>query len=151
MIKNIQKACEKLVKLDYNLVTGGTDNHLALIDMRNKGVNGSLMEAILNDVKISINKNTVPGDKSALLPSAIRIGSPAMTTRGLKESEFETIVEFIDRSTQLCREIKQKSGPKLKDFKEHLSKEANQSEKLVKLKKDIQDFAKAYPVPGGLI
>lgn len=84
VVKNIQRSCEKLLSLNYKLVSGGTDNHLALIDMRSKGVNGSIMEALMNELKISINKNTVPGDKSALMPSAIRIGSPAMTTRGLK-------------------------------------------------------------------
>ncbi len=59
--------------------------------MRSKGVDGARMELILNDLCIYINKNTVPGDKSALLPSAIRIGSPAMTTRGLKEKDFSVI------------------------------------------------------------
>ena len=70
--------------------------------MRSKGVDGARMELLLNDLSIYINKNTIPGDKSALLPSAIRIGSPAMTTRGLKEKDFEQIYKFLERSTELC-------------------------------------------------
>ena len=99
-------------------------NHLFLLDMRNKGVDGARMELLLNDLAIYINKNTIPGDKSALLPSAIRIGSPAMTTRGLKEEHFEQIYKLMDRSTQLCGEINKKSkGRKLDDFKAALSEE----------------------------
>ena len=97
---------KKFVSLGYNLVSGGTDNHLILVDLRNKGLDGSKMETILNQLCIYLNKNTVPGDKSALLPSAIRIGSPPMTTRGFKEAEFDQVVEFIDRSAKICCEIK---------------------------------------------
>jgi glycine hydroxymethyltransferase len=76
---------KKLIENGYQIVSGGTDNHLILVDMKSKGVDGVRMELLTNEINIYINKNTVPGDRSALNPSAIRIGSPAMTTRGLKE------------------------------------------------------------------
>ena len=121
VLANIRHMCNLLMKNGYAIVSGGTDNHLLLADMRSKGVDGARMQLILNDLCIYINKNTVPGDKSALLPSAIRIGSPAMTTRGLKEKDFETIFNFIDRGTAICLDMKNKSkGTKLADFKEVL-------------------------------
>jgi glycine hydroxymethyltransferase len=81
-----------LLELKYNLVSGGTDNHLTVIDMRSKGLDGARMEVIMTEIAMSVNKNTVPGDKSALIPSGIRIGSPAMTTRGCKEQDFVKII-----------------------------------------------------------
>jgi glycine hydroxymethyltransferase len=82
------------------------------------------MELLCNEVDISINKNTVPGDKSALTPSAIRIGSPAMTTRGLKEKDFETIYEFLNRVTMLSKKIKSMcKDNKLSEFKTVLAEE----------------------------
>lgn len=86
VIANIQRINQVFMKNGYEIASGGTDNHLILVDMRNKGLNGGMMEETLNQVNIYLNKNTVPGDKSALNPSGIRIGSPAMTTRGLKEA-----------------------------------------------------------------
>jgi glycine hydroxymethyltransferase len=87
-LKNIKTAYEYLQSRGYTIVSGGTDNHLFVADMRSKGIDGGRIEAVMNEISISINKNTVPGDKSALIPSGIRIGSPAMTTRGCKEADF---------------------------------------------------------------
>jgi glycine hydroxymethyltransferase len=86
--------------------------------MRSKGIDGGRIEAVMNEISISINKNTVPGDKSALIPSGIRIGSPAMSTRGCKEQDFVQIMKFIDRATEIANAINKKAqGTKLKDFK----------------------------------
>jgi glycine hydroxymethyltransferase len=75
----------------------------------------------MSEVSISINKNTVPGDKSALIPSGIRIGSPAMTTRGVKENDYVQIMKFIERATEITNNINNKAkGNKLKDFKDAL-------------------------------
>ena len=75
----------------------------------------------MSEVSISINKNTVPGDKSALIPSGIRIGSPAMTTRGVKENDYVQIMKFIERATEITNNINKKAkGNKLKDFKDAL-------------------------------
>lgn len=83
-MKNAKAGAEYLLKKNFSLVSGGTDNHLFTVDMRSKNLDGGRMEALMNHLSISINKNTVPGDKSALIPSGIRIGPPAMTTRGCK-------------------------------------------------------------------
>lgn len=107
-MKNINQICKRLIDNNYKIVSGGTDNHLILVDMRSKGLDGARMELILNEVDIYINKNTAPGDKSALSPSAIRIGSPAMTTRGLVEKDFDEIFNFIERSVKLCSDLKSK-------------------------------------------
>lgn len=71
-----------LLAKDYQLVSGGTDNHLVLVDLKNKGVDGSRLESVLEYCNIYINKNTVPGDSRPLFPTGMRLGSPAMTTRG---------------------------------------------------------------------
>ena len=75
----------------FNVLTGGTDNHLILIDLKNKDISGSKLELICDMVDISLNKNSVVGDKSAFNPGGVRIGTPALTTRGLKENEFQRL------------------------------------------------------------
>ena len=105
MIKNSQVACEYMKSKGFPIVSGGTDNHLFLVDMRPKGTDGARIEALLNDVLISINKNTVPGDKSPLNPSGIRLGSPAMTTRGCKENDFIEVMKLIEKATELAKKI----------------------------------------------
>ena len=100
------------------MTSGGTDNHLWVADMRPKGTDGSRVETVLDHVGIAINKNTVPGDKSPLFPSGIRLGSPAMTTRGCKEADFIEIMKLIERATAIAVVIANKStSTKLKDFK----------------------------------
>ena len=97
---------------------------------------------------IAANKNTVPGDKSALIPFGLRIGSPAMTTRGLVEKDFDKISEFIDRGVKLAIKINgQVKGTKLKDFKEHLG-EGEGIDELSTLKKEVIDFSKQFPTIG---
>lgn len=99
--KNAKAMADKFMEMGYNLVSGGTDNHLILIDLRNKGLNGKIAEEALGQAAITVNKNMVPFDtESPFVTSGIRIGSPAMTTRGLKEAEFEQIAVLIDRVLQ---------------------------------------------------
>ena len=75
----------------------GTENHLCLVDLRPKGVDGSRVERVLELAHIAANKNTVPGDKSALVPGGLRMGAPALTSRGFTETDFEKVAEFVDR------------------------------------------------------
>lgn len=96
--KNAQAMAKAFVARDYHLISGGTDNHLMLIDLRNKNITGKDAELALVKAEITANKNMVPfDDKSPFVTSGIRVGTAAITTRGLKEAEMETIVTLIDR------------------------------------------------------
>ena len=96
--KNAAVMAEKFIGLDYHIVSGGTKNHLMLIDLRNKDVTGKVAENFLHEAGITVNKNMVPfDDKSPFVTSGIRVGTPAMTTRGMTESHAESIVGLIDR------------------------------------------------------
>nr|WP_297308365.1 serine hydroxymethyltransferase [uncultured Flavobacterium sp.] len=96
--KNAAAMADAFVKRGYNIISGGTDNHMMLIDLRNKNISGKDAEKALVAAEITVNKNMVPfDDKSPFVTSGIRIGTPAITTRGLVESDMETIVELIDR------------------------------------------------------
>lgn len=97
IIKNAQALATELLKLDFNLVSGGTDNHLILIDLRNKNITGKALETKLDDIGITVNKNAVPFDtEKPSITSGIRIGTPAVTTRGFKEEDMKEIAHLID-------------------------------------------------------
>ncbi len=98
VVRNAKAMAEAFLERGYNLVSGGTDNHLVLIDLRNKGLTGREAETLLGEAGITVNKNMVPyDDKSPFVTSGIRIGTPAMTTRGFKEAEFRQVVDWIDQ------------------------------------------------------
>lgn len=97
IIKNAQTLAAKLMSFDYKVISGGTDNHLMLIDLRNKNISGKAAQEALDETGITCNKNAVPfDDKSPLITSGIRIGTPALTTRGMKEKEMELIADLIN-------------------------------------------------------
>jgi glycine hydroxymethyltransferase len=127
IVKNAKKLAGKLMDKGYQLVTGGTDNHLLLIDLTNKGLKGKEAEDALGKAGITVNKNTVPYDpRPPFDPSGIRLGTPALTTRGMKESEMERVAEWIDTA------ITSRGG----------------DAKLAKMHAEITEFAKAFPLPG---
>jgi glycine hydroxymethyltransferase len=96
--KNAHAMAEAFVKRDYNLISGGTDNHMMLIDLRNKGISGKEAENALVKAEITVNKNMVPfDDKSPFVTSGFRVGTAAITTRGLLEKDMETVVALIDK------------------------------------------------------
>ena len=96
--KNAQAMAASFVKRGYEIISGGTDNHLMLIDLRNKNITGKKAQETLDKAHITLNKNAVPfDDKSPFVTSGIRVGVPAVTTRGMKEADMETVVNFIDR------------------------------------------------------
>ena len=98
VIKNAKALANKLLEYGFELVTGGTDNHLMLIDLRNKGIPGKKLAKALDRARIVSNYNTVPGDPAPPFnPSGLRLGTPAMTTRGMKEAEAEQVATFIKR------------------------------------------------------
>lgn len=99
IVKNAKALAEKLLSLDFKLVTGGTDNHLMVIDLTNKNITGKEAETALGKAGITVNKNTFPGDpRKPFDPSGIRLGTPALTTRGMKEEEMKIIAGFINRA-----------------------------------------------------
>jgi glycine hydroxymethyltransferase len=95
---NAQAMAKALVAKDYNIISAGTDNHLMLIDLRNKNITGKKAQETLDKAHITLNKNAVPfDDKSPFVTSGIRVGVPAITTRGMKESHMQTVVDLIDK------------------------------------------------------
>lgn len=125
VIKNAQTMAKALVEKGYKIISGGTDNHCMLIDLRNKGLTGKEAEKALGDADITVNKNMVPfDDKSPFVTSGIRIGTPAITSRGLKEKDCLKVVEFIDAA------LKHKDNPK----------------ELAKLRGKINTMMEKYPL-----
>ena len=96
VVLNAKVLSKELINRGFNLVTGGTDNHLMLIDLKNKNINGTDAQNILQRANILANRNTVPGDENAFKPTGIRIGTPAMTTLGFKEKECKQVANFIN-------------------------------------------------------
>ena len=120
--KNAAAMAKEFVAKGYHLISGGTDNHMMLIDLRNKNITGKDAEAALEKAEITVNKNMVPfDDKSPFVTSGIRIGTPAVTTRGLKEEDMKTVVEFIDTVIQDFQneETLQVVSEKVHDFMSH--------------------------------
>jgi glycine hydroxymethyltransferase len=126
IVKNAKKLAEELTKKGYQLVTGGTDNHLILVDLTNKKIIGADAESALSKAGITVNKNTVPFDpRPPFSPSGIRLGTPALTSRGLKEKEMEQVAEWIDQA------ITHSSDDKA----------------LSKLSGEVKEFALKFPLP----
>lgn len=97
VVKNAKALAESLKEKGFRLVSGGTDNHLLLVDVRNKNLTGKSAEALLDEIGITTNKNTIPFDpESPFVTSGLRMGTPAITTRGMKEDEMKEVAELID-------------------------------------------------------
>lgn len=127
VVKNAKKLAERLMGKGYELVTGGTDNHLLLVDLTNKNVIGADAEAALGKAGITVNKNTVPFDpRPPFSPSGIRLGTPALTTRGMKEAEMEQVADWIDAAITA----------------------RGDDAKLAQIHQDITAFTKSFPLPG---
>merc|ERR1712107_646396 len=108
------------------------------------GLTGSKVEKVCEAASISLNRNTVPGDASALSPGGVRIGTPAMTTRGCTTEDFKKIAEFLDRCASIALDIQKEKGKKLKDFEEGLK----ESKAVLELRKDVQAFSLGFGYPG---
>lgn len=142
--KNAKVMAESLLKKGYRLQSNGTDNHLVLWDLRPQGVTGNKVEKACDAVSITVNKNAVAGDYNAIAPGGVRLGAPALTSRGLKEADFEKIADFLDRVVKITVSIQNTVGKKLVDFVAALP--AN--EELKALKVEVEAFAKQFPMPG---
>ena len=140
--KNAAKLGEELIKLGYILSTNGTDNHLLLVNLRNQNITGSKIEYILEKVGISVNKNTIVGDKSPLSPSGIRIGLCALTTRGLKDYDCPKLALLIHRAILIGKSVQTN---KLNDFKKIIDfMDEQEDNELVHLKNDILSYSNQF-------
>jgi len=150
VMANSASMAKKLNELDYTLVSGGTDNHLVLVDLKtSRGVDGARVERILELACIASNKNTIPGDTSALTPGGIRMGAPALTSRGFMEADFAKVAEFFDRAVSIAVALKNTDeGKKLKGFKAMCAVGPSVHPDLVQLRADVQSFASSFPTVG---
>ena len=151
VISNAKHFADALVSKGFKLVSDGTDTHLILVDLRSRNIDGARVEAVLERANISANKNTVPGDVSALFPSGLRVGTPAMTTRGFGPEEFDKVAEFIDKAVNIAIELKaQEQGKVPKELLASFKKLADESDKVKELDQEVVSWVSKYPVPGEL-
>lgn len=141
---NARQLAESLVGLGYTIVTGGTDNHTVLWDVRPLDLTGSKLERLFELASISVNKNSILGDKSAMSPGGIRLGTPALTSRGLQPADFAQVALFLHRGAQIALSLQQRVGKKLADFSAALEG----LPEIAQLRADVQAFAKRFPMPG---
>jgi len=143
--------------LGYTIVSGGTDNHLVLLDLKPQGVDGARVERVLELVSVASNKNTVPGDKSALKPGGLRMGTPAMTTRGFQPDDFVRVADIVNRAVTIAqrldkkaREAAEQNGRKnpgsVKAFLEYLGEGENEPE-IVQLRREVEDWVGTFSLP----
>ncbi|KAM1861939.1 hypothetical protein ACFX14_002459 [Malus domestica] len=150
VVSNCRALASRLTELGYKLVSGGSDNHLVLVDLRPLGIDGARVEKILDMASITLNKNSVPGDKSAVVPGGIRIGSPAMTTRGFTEKEFVAVADYIHEGVQITIDAKRTVlGPKLQDFMKFVaSPEFSLKDRVSDLQTRVEALTTRFPMPG---
>lgn len=143
-MQNAKVLADELQKRGHKLITDGTDNHLLLMSTINKGLTGSKVENACDAVHITLNKNTIIGDKSAITPGGVRIGTPAVTSRGFLEDDMREVGRFIDEAMKISSKIQEEKGKKLKDFKLGLK----ESEDIKQLATEVNCFASQFEIPG---
>jgi len=144
VVTNARMLADTLKEKGHKLASDGTDNHLVLWDLRPHGLTGSKLEKVCELSSISLNRNAVHGDASALSPGGVRIGSPAMTTRGCTADDFKRIAGFLDRCCQIALKVQQEKGKKLKDFEAGLATNPD----IKALKAEVEAWAVGYGYPG---
>ncbi|KAL8947769.1 MAG: hypothetical protein Q9222_005990 [Ikaeria aurantiellina] len=143
--------------LGYTVVSGGTDNHLVLLDLKDRHIDGARVERVLELVGVASNKNTVPGDKSAMKPGGLRMGSPAMTTRGLQPDDFARVAEIVDRAVTItqrldqvakkeCEERGRKNPGSVKAFLEWVGDGSEVSD-VVQLRREVEEWVGTFSLP----
>ncbi|KAK9167658.1 hypothetical protein Scep_002849 [Stephania cephalantha] len=142
--KNAQALASALLRRKCKLVTGGTDNHLVLWDLRNLGLTGKHYEKVCEMCQITLNKSAVFGDNGTISPGGVRIGTPAMTSRGCLEADFETIADFLLKAAQIACIVKRETAKSQKDFLEGLQTNKD----IVELRDRVEIFASQFAMPG---
>merc|ERR1712147_452216 len=144
VVTNANILAEALKAKGHKLASDGTDNHLVLWDLRPHGLTGSKVEKVCELCSISLNRNAVHGDASALSPGGVRIGAPAMTTRGCTREDFKKIALFLDRCCQIALQVQKEKGKKLKDFELGLVN----NEAVKTLRSEVEAWAGSLGYPG---
>merc|ERR1712242_386564 len=144
VVENARVLGETLMAKGHKLASDGTDNHLLLWDLRPHGLTGSKVEKVCEVCSISLNRNAVHGDASALSPGGVRIGTPAMTTRGCTTADFKKIALFLDRCCQIALQVQKEKGKKLKDFELGLVN----NEAVKTLRSEVEAWSSSFGYPG---
>ena len=167
VVANAHTLGQRLVQRGHKLATGGTDNHLLLWDVRPVGLTGSKVERVLELASITTNKNSIAGDVSAMNPGGVRIGTPALTSRGLGGADFETVADFLDRGCKVAVAAQKKAVAELKqtlhvddtpqtqpvllrDYVAILTGDEEIKREIAALKCEVEAFASKFPMPGVL-
>lgn len=147
--KNASAMANKLKALGYTLVGGGTENHLMLVDLRPQNIDGARVSEVMERCDLFANKNSVPGDTRPFVPGGVRLGSPAMTSRGLVEKDFEQIAAFFDRAVKITQKIdaqlQAEGKKKLSEFVDYL-KTAKNAE-IDTIRAEVEQFCTKFPMP----
>lgn len=144
VIKNAQALAAALMEHGQTLICKGTKNHIVMWDLRPHGLTGSKVEKTLDYIHITTNKNSVVGDKSAVTPGGIRLGTPALTTRGMKEEDMKVIAGFLVKACEISVKIQEEKGKKLVDFVKGLE----ENQELAEIAKEVNAFACQFSIPG---
>lgn len=143
--------------LGYNIVSGGTDNHLVLVDLKSRGVDGARVERVLELCGVASNKNTVPGDVSAMKPGGLRMGTPAMTSRGFQPADFARVADIVDRAVTITQKLDKtaredaeakgrKSPGSVPAFLEYIG-EGEEISDIVLLRQEVEDWVGTFSLP----
>jgi len=144
VIANSRALAAEMQSKGHKLAGDGTDNHLVLWDVRPHGLTGSKVEKVCEAASISLNRNAVHGDASALSPGGVRIGAPAMTTRGCNEADFKFIAQCLNRCCEIAVAVQKEKGKKLADFERGLE----ENKDVVALKAEVEGWASKFGFPG---
>ncbi|KAM7482170.1 hypothetical protein LguiB_006753 [Lonicera macranthoides] len=142
--KNAQALASALLRRNCRLVTGGTDNHLVLWDLRNLGLTGKNFEVVCEMCHITLNKIAIFDDNGTITPGGVRIGTPAMTSRGCLESDFEAIADFLLRAAQIASMVQREHGKVPKGF----LKGVQNNKEIEELRVRVENFATQFAMPG---
>ena len=143
--------------LGYSIVSGGTDNHLVLVDLKSKSIDGARVERVLELCGVASNKNTVPGDKSAMKPGGLRMGTPAMTTRGFQPADFSRVADIVDHAVGITQKIDKaarseaegkgrKNPGSVRAFLEFLG-EAEEQREILLLRREVEEWVGTFAEP----
>lgn len=143
VVLNSKALANYLISRDLNLITNGTDNHLMIISLKKFDVTGSKVAEVCDRINVGINKNAIPTDVNCFQVSGIRVGTPAMTTRGAKEKDMEFIADVIVKAINIAVQVQQQCGRKLEDFKKGLV----DHEEIKSLKEEVINWSSKFPIP----